>query len=240
MRTMAWMALGMVCISGCAVPAEDAAENQAERLAPTSGSQQAQENWSYLTAPQGEPDGTCQLPMGWAITSASLGPSAAPTFPPEIASMIAAGHPFSIGVEPTAGGLLMRASGTLTNQSGDEFFPAVHPADATPMNVDAAVFSSASPANHAWFHFVDGKSAMIWVPLIAVNVSGQFPTGCRDHVSGVLDAVIPEAAADIVVTTSAGDVTLGDVLPVPSPIAGGGWPIHIVFQGNAAIVLPPS
>jgi len=236
MRRAALAAFGMVWISGCAVTADDVGQSQSEPL-----SRNAQVVMHLQKLPKAK-DSTCQIPSGWKLIDAQIAMLTAP-FPAEIGDMITNGRPFTLGVEPSsaaAGSLRLRASGTLTDQSGNEYFPPEHPSDAAEMSLAAASFSMAAPQTTGWLHFVDGKSSLVWLPLTDITVHGTFPTGCRDYVSGSLDAVIPDSASPIVVTTSQGDVTIGDALGPMSSSNPPGWHLHVMFDAHEANVVPPA
>jgi len=242
MRTKLMLVIGWLSV-GCAVPAEDSTRGQSEPLATPAASPSDAMHERAVTSQTHAAlgvDPVCAIPPGWIVTSASAGSLSAPTFSPEIASMIDASHPFSIGVSDSAatGEWSMRASGTLTDQWGDQYFPPDHPADPTGVSIAAASLASLGAETTAWMRFVDAKSAMIWVPLSDVVVSGQFPTGCHDVLTGDLDAVVQASAASVVVTTSQGDVMLGDVFGGFDSADPPGWRIHVAFEAHAGPVRP--
>ena len=192
--------------------------------------------------PDTHTDNLCDVaPIGWWTTSASIDTSvSAPAFGAALAALLALpnAHPITLaetiaevgGSEPA--GWRFKATASLTNGIGQQYFPFDHPAAwVTAARSSTAVGTGEHEAS-AWLHVVDGAGADVWLPLADVDVHASVPDSYCAHLGdGVLTATLPHTASAISMTLIDGTVTnLAGLLGAEGP--AGGWLLRMTFEAE--------
>jgi hypothetical protein len=180
-------------------------------------------------------DAACQKPLGWWATNAAFDSSITPaTFKSGVNPLLVGQHPVTIADYVDSSSVwTLRASGTLTNGSFQQYFPYTNPSDAVGMTRLTASFSSASAASQGWLVVVDASSTNVWVALANVTVSASYLDAyCQKLTGGQLDGVIPSSAGSTSITTKSGGTTLGALLGTYTSSSPQGWNIRLGFDGE--------
>ncbi len=230
-------------VLACAVPTAPAPERESvatmsRALASSSPNASPHEGATSVASTVHPPLPSCTLPPGWRARDALFG-GPTPTFFAAIVNPLLLGqHPFSVSVAGASGTWMMRASGTLTNTSLEEYFPVQYPVLPTDMSLTSVGFASSAPSDAGWIVFIDAASTRVWIPVTQVAVSATFQSGGCLDASGTLDAIALAAAGSLVAETMIGKVQLADLLGPQTSPSPAGWFVRLSFDSDAAFVLP--
>jgi hypothetical protein len=200
------------------------------------------------TAPLGPPvdapvrppghDDLCNIsPAGWWTTTASIDSAvSSAAFANAMNALFTRpnAHPLTLAAytEGGAADWTFKATGSLTNGIGQQYFPFDHPATPATAARSTTSIGTSSPQASAFLHVVDGANEDLWLPLSAVDVHATVPdSSCANLEGGVLTATVSHTAGVMSMTLSDGPMTnLGGLLGAEAP--GGGWPLRMTFDAE--------
>ncbi|MEA2752858.1 MAG: hypothetical protein QOI41_7001 [Myxococcales bacterium] len=192
--------------------------------------------------PQTHTDDLCNVsPIAWWSTGAAVDPT---VVTPELATALNAlfglpnAHPITLagyiaaegGSEPA--GWRFKATASLTNGIGQQYFPFDHAATSVTAARTATEVGTGEHEASAWMHVVDGAGADVWLPLLDVDVHATVPDSYCAHLGGgVLTATLAHTASAISMTLVDGSLTnLAGLLGAEG--AAGGWPLRLTFEAE--------
>lgn len=192
--------------------------------------------------PQTHTDDLCNVsPIGWWATSAAVDASVGtPALATALNALFALpnAHPISFagyiaadgGSEPA--GWRFKATASLTNGIGQQYFPFDHAATAVTAARTSTSVGTGEHEASAWLHVVDGAGADVWLPLLDVDVHATVPDSYCAHLGGgVLTATLAHTASAMSMTLVDGSMTnLAGLLGAEGP--SGGWPLRLTFEAE--------